>query len=179
MGRRLTCEAQAQHSGRSAAVRGLSKYLESQVAQNHRQLFTKVAHNSLKVAQNYGPLAFQVAAFVTRIQVSIPDLLGARLLSKLEAKGIVTGDTPGVLRGPRCSHYLERQWLIIKGYFQSIMVCLGVVAYHCGLIPHLSRTTRIHRRQERDKPEQGRALTPLRGSSVDLISPVGILYNLS
>ena len=37
-------------------------YLERQVAQNHRPLYSKVAHNIAKVAHNYRLLAFQVVA---------------------------------------------------------------------------------------------------------------------
>ena len=35
-------------------------YLQSQVAQNNRSLYPKVAHYWFKVAQNYEPLALQV-----------------------------------------------------------------------------------------------------------------------
>ena len=37
-------------------------YLESQVALNNRQLYPKVAHDSLKIAHYYRLLAFQVKA---------------------------------------------------------------------------------------------------------------------
>ena len=38
----------------------LADFLESQVGQNYRPLCSRVARNSLKVAQNYGPVAFYI-----------------------------------------------------------------------------------------------------------------------
>ena len=43
----------------SLGPKSFKHHLESQVAQNERQLYLEVAHNSVKVAHNYGPLAVQ------------------------------------------------------------------------------------------------------------------------
>ena len=51
-----------------------SRYLGSQVAQKKRPLHPKVAHTSLKVAPNFGPLAFQVAVGLTNSAPKMGDV---------------------------------------------------------------------------------------------------------
>ena len=49
------------YSGYSACQVRMIIHLESQVAQNDRPLCPEVAHDQGKIAQNYGPLAFQAS----------------------------------------------------------------------------------------------------------------------
>ena len=87
-------------------------YPESQVAQNNRPLFHKVAHNISKVAPNSRPQ--RLSRYGVEPQVDL--LFG----SAQPPRALGTGSRPHLSRTVVSFRVgLENQWLVIMGYFQS------------------------------------------------------------